>query len=89
LITFKYSAGVEPARTGYYRPDFVVLPRLFSVGMFPFQVKELRFVLKRDLGETDSAEMIRFGVDARGTSSSGELMLKEVEGFRPEEIVKT
>lgn len=35
LVTFKYSAGVEPARTGYYRPDFVMLPRLLSVGMFP------------------------------------------------------
>lgn len=83
LITFKYSAGVEPARTGYYRPDFIMLPRLFSLGMFPFQVKELRFVIKRDLSETDASEIIRFGVHARGVSSTGEMRLKDVEGFQP------
>lgn len=81
-IVKKYLAGVEPARTGYYRIDFVILPRLMSVSMFPFEVKELIFALKRGLSIADGSEMIRFGVHARGASSTGELKLKEIEGFK-------
>jgi hypothetical protein len=81
-IIHKYIAGVEPARTGYYRPDFMILPRLMPTSMFPFFAKELRFVLKCNLSKAESSETIKFKVHARGASSFGELMLKDIEGFK-------
>jgi hypothetical protein len=50
--------------------------------MFPYEVKELHFILKPDLSEADGAEIIKFGVHAPGASSTGELKLKEIKGFR-------
>jgi outer membrane scaffolding protein for murein synthesis (MipA/OmpV family) len=55
-MAIKYLAGVEPAYSGNYRTDFVMLPRHMSTSMLPFVVRGLRFAIKLNLSEDEISD---------------------------------